>query len=223
MSSPQVVGIVVDGYEQHGGPDGFLQVERYTLRNRRDDGSTSEPYVCDFLGRPKGPDAVVLALYHRDSDGRVTVLLREGLRPALWLGRPPESLPIGETRRIMLTEVVAGIVERGDVGEAGIRARAAAEAHEEAGFRIDPARVQFLGAGTFPSPGSMPEKFWLTAAEVEDPSAAELAPTDGSPMEEGARCRWMPLSDAIAACVRGDIEDCKSELVLRRLRDALEA
>lgn len=223
MSTPQVIGIVVDGYEQHGGPDGFLQVERYALRNRRDDGSTSEPYICDFLGRPKGPDAVVVALYHRGADGRVTVLLREGLRPALWLGRPPESLPVGETRRIMLTEVVAGIVERGDVGEAGIRARAAAEAHEEAGFRIDPAKVQFLGAGTFPSPGSMPEKFWLTAAEVEDPSAAEVAPTDGSPMEEGATCRWMPLADAIAACVRGDIEDCKSELALRRLRDVLEA
>ena len=144
MSSLQVIGIVVDGYEQHGGPGGFLQVERYALRNRREDGSTSEPYICDFLGRPKGPDAVVVALYHRGADGRVTVLLREGLRPALWLGRPPESLPVGETRRIMLTEVVAGIVERGDVGEAGIRARAAAEAHEEAGFRIDPAKVQFL-------------------------------------------------------------------------------
>ena len=69
----------------------------------------------------------------------------------------------------------------------------------------------------------MPEKFWLTAAEVEDPDAAEVAPTDGSPMEEGARCRWMPLDDAIAACVRGEIEDCKSELALRRLRDALGA
>jgi len=223
MSSREVIGIVVDGREQHGGPDGFLQVERYALRNRRDDGSTSEQYICDFLGRPKGPDAVVVALYHREPDGSVAVLLRDGLRPALWLGRPPEVLPVPETRRLMLTEVVAGIVERGDVGEAGIRARAVAEAHEEAGFRIDPAQVQFLGAGTFPSPGSMPEKFWLTAAEVEDPSAAEVAPTDGSPMEEGARCRWMPLDDAIAACVRGDIEDCKSELALRRLADLLQA
>ncbi len=213
----------MDGYEQHGGPDGFLQVERYTLRNRRDDGSTSEQYVCDFLGRAKGADAGVVALYHRARDTGVEVLLREGLRPALWLGRPPETLPVPETRRLMLTEVVAGIVERGDVGEAGIRARAAAEAHEEAGFRIDPAKLQFLGAATFPSPGSMPEKYWLTAAEIEDPAAAEVAPTDGSPMEEGARCRWMPLADAIAACVRGDIEDGKSELALRRLQDVLQA
>ena len=223
MSSLGVVGIVVEGYEQHGGPGGFLQVERYTLRNRRDDGSTSDQYVCDFLGRRKGTDAVVVALYHRERDGAVKVLLRDGLRPALWLGRPPEVLPVPEPRRLMLTEVVAGIVERSDVGVAGIRARAAAEAHEEAGFRIDPAKVQFLGAATFPSPGSMPEKFWLTAAEVEDPAAVEVAPTDGSPMEEGARCRWMPLEEAIVACVRGDIADCKSELALRRLRDALGA
>jgi ADP-ribose pyrophosphatase len=222
MSNPKVVGIVVDAYEQHGGPHGFLQVERYRLRNRRDDGSTSAQYVCDFLGRAKGPDAVVVALYHRDPSGAVTVLLREGLRPALWLGRPAESLPVSEPRRMMLSEVVAGIVERGDVGEAGIRERAAAEAYEEAGIRIDPANVQFLGAGTFPSPGSMPEKYWLTAAQVQDPAAAVVAPTDGSPMEEGARCRWLPLADAIAACVRGDIEDCKSELALRRLREVLE-
>ncbi|MGH1341464.1 MAG: NUDIX hydrolase [Nannocystales bacterium] len=223
MSGQEVVEIVVDQHEQHGGSKGFLHVERYRLRNRRGDGSTSEQYICDFLGRRKGPDAVVVALYHREPGGRVVVLLREGLRPALWLGRPPEELPLAEPRRISLTEVVAGIIERTDVGEAGIRARAAAEAYEEAGFRIDPAAVQFLGAGTFPSPGSMPEKFWLTAAQVEDPTAAEVAPTDGSPMEEGARCRWMLLPEAIEACVRGDIEDCKTELVLRRLQDALGA
>lgn len=183
----------------------------------------SEPYLCDFLGRPKGPDAVVVALYHRDTQGRVQVLLRRGLRPALWLGRPGELLPVAETRRMMFTEVVAGIIEHEDDGEAGVRARAAIEAHEEAGFRIAPDDVRMLGAGTFPSPGSMPEKFWLTAAAVEDPTVADEPPTDGSPMEEGAQCSWMPLDEAIEACVRGEIEDCKTELVLRRLRDSLRA
>ena len=223
MSSREVVAIEVERHEQFGGPGGFLRVERYHLRNRRGDGSLSEPYLCDFLGRPKGPDAVVVALYHRDTQGRVRVLLRRGLRPALWLGRPGELLPIAETRRMMFTEVVAGIIEHEDDGEAGVRARAAIEAHEEAGFRIAPDDVRMLGAGTFPSPGSMPEKFWLTAAAVEDPTVAEVPPTDGSPMEEGAQCSWMPLDEAIEACVRGEIEDCKTELVLRRLRDSLRA
>ena len=33
--------------------------------------------------------------------------------------------------------------------------------------------------------------------------------------------RWLDLDDAIAACLRGDIEDSKTELGLRRLRDQL--
>jgi len=86
---------------------------------------------------------------------------------------------------------------------------------------VAPEDVEFLGAGTFPSPGSMPEKFWLLAAEVRDPSAQRALEGDGSPMEEGARTRWMGLQDAIAACVAGEIEDCKTELVLRRLADRL--
>jgi len=76
----------------------------------------------------------------------------------LWLGRPPEVLPVPEARRLWFTEVVAGILEDEDVGEDGVRRRGAIEAHEEAGVTIDPASVEFLGAGTFPSPGSMPEK-----------------------------------------------------------------
>ena len=222
MSTPEVVGIEVQSHEQLGGPGGFLRVERYRLRNRRGDGSLSREYICDFLGRPKGPDAVVVVLYHRDAAGQVSVLLRRGLRPALWLGRPADELPVPESPRMTFTEVVAGIIERDDEGEDGVRKRAAIEAHEEAGVHVDPTSVQFLGAGTFPSPGSMPEKFWLTAAHVDDPSQAELPPTDGSPMEEGARSWWTPLDDAIQACVRGEIEDCKTELALRRLRDTLD-
>ena len=44
---------------------------------------------------------------------------------------------------------------------------------------------------------------------------------DGSPMEEGARTTWLLLDDAIAACVRGELADLKTELGLRRLRDHL--
>ncbi len=222
MSERRVVGFEVESHVQHGGPDGFLRVERYRMTNRRADGTQSERYLCDFLGRPKGPDAVVVALYHRGTDNRVMVLLRDGLRPALILGRPDEELPVPESRvSLTFTEVVAGIIERDDHGTGGIQHRAAVEAHEEAGYRIAADDVAFLGAGTFPSPGSMPEKFWLTAAHVDDLDAREEPPTDGSPMEEGATVRWMELDDAIAACVRGDIEDCKTELVLRRLREHL--
>jgi ADP-ribose pyrophosphatase len=101
-----------------------------------------------------------------------------------------------------------------------LRARAAAEVHEEAGFAVDPAAVILRGAGMLPSPGCMVEKFYFTAVEVDPASQLPLA-GDGSPMEEGARTRWLPLDDAIAACTRGEISDLKTELALRRLREAL--
>jgi ADP-ribose pyrophosphatase len=172
--------------------------------------------------RPKGVDAVVVAVWRRDQAGVVHVLLRDGLRPPLTIGRPAETLVVPDRKAyLFFRELVAGIIERDDHGEAGLRARAAIEVHEEAGLTVDPARVELLGAGTFPSPGAMPERFFLTAVQVDGDAVAVTPPGDGSPYEEGATTRWMPLDDAIAACLRGDIEDCKTELALRRLRDRI--
>jgi ADP-ribose pyrophosphatase len=218
----KIADIEVLSDEIVGREGGFLAIRRLRLRNRRADGSLSAPYLCDFLARPYGIDAVVVALYHRAADG-VRVLLRECLRPPLALGRPAELLPEPDRRKYLLfTELVAGIIERDDVGIDGIKHRAAEEAREEAGFRIDPATVMMLG-DVFPSPGAMAEKFWLTAAEVADPADHSALDGDGSPMEEGGSVRWMLLDQAIAACVRGDIEDAKTELALRRLRDRLQS
>ena len=217
----KIVGLDVEGDTTEGIEGGFMAVRRLRLRNRRDDGTTSEPYICDFLVRPKGVDAAVVAVYHQGADG-VRVLLRRGLRPALMAGRRHEALPVpDEHPYLMLTEVVAGIIEVGDRGESGIRSRAAAEVLEEAGYRVSADDVRFLGAGSFPSPGSMAEKFWFMAVSVGDPDAQQEPTGDGSPMEEGASTWWMGLDEAIAACVEGSIEDAKTELVLRRLREAL--
>ena len=123
-------------------------------------------------------------------------------------------------RYLFFREVVAGIIEHDDRGEEGIRRRAALEVEEEAGYRVPAESVRLLGAGTFPSPGAMAERFWLAAVEVADPAAAAAPAGDGSPMEEGATTVWMDLDAAIAACVRGEIEDLKTEVALRRLRDA---
>jgi hypothetical protein len=40
-------------------------------------------------------------------------------------------------------------------------------------------------------------------------------------MEEGSRHRFVPLAEAIALCDRGEIEDAKTELLLRRLQARL--
>ncbi|MGE0549699.1 MAG: NUDIX domain-containing protein [Kofleriaceae bacterium] len=221
MTSDDIVGFVIDSDERVGG-GGFLEIRRVRMRNCRADGSISPPYVCDSIARPYGQDAVVVAAYTRTAAGTVEVLLRDGLRPALFLGRDPSLAPLPEPDpERMLTELVAGIIETSDRGEAGLRARAAHELREEAGFVVEPTAVQLLGVGTYPSPGAMVEKFYFTAIEV-DPRAQLPLEGDGSPMEEGARTRWMEIDAAIDACVRGELCDLKTEACLRRLRDQLD-
>ena len=213
---------VIDGDEVVG-QGGFLAIRRLRMRNQHADGTTSRGYVCDFIVRPYGLDAIVVVIWCRRDDGSIGVLVREALRPPLWFGRDATKAPLPEPGpRTWLTELVAGIIEVGDTGLEGLKARAAAEVLEEAGFHVDVARVVMLGAGTFPSPGAMAEKFYFAAVEV-DPAAQGEPEGDGSPMEEGATTRWLALDAAIAACVAGELEDAKTELGLRRFKEALAA
>ncbi len=213
----EVRDLVVDSDERVG-DGGFLALRRLHLRNVRADGSTSAPYVCDAVVRPYGQDAVVVVV-HAQTERGTEVLVRHGLRPALVLGRDPARAPLPEPPQGMfLTELVAGIVEEGDQGEAGLRARAAHEVLEEAGFLVDQDAVVLLGAGMYPSPGCLVEKFYFVAVAV-DPATQQPLTGDGSPMEEGARTTWLLLDDAIAACRAGELTDLKTELGLRRFRD----
>ena len=217
---PRVTGLEVESDEIIGREGGFLAIRRLHLRNRRDDGTRSRDYLCDFVARPYGLDAVVVVVWTRRA-GRIEVLVRDALRPALQFGRPAERQVVPDPRGYLaLTELVAGIIEEDDRGELGLRTRAAHEVHEEAGFAVSPDDVMLLGAAAFPSPGSLPEKFFFTAVEV-DPTTHEEPAGDGSPMEEGAAIRWLELDLAIAMCVRGEIEDLKTELGLRRFADHL--
>jgi ADP-ribose pyrophosphatase len=213
--------------EERFGEGGFLQLRRTRLRNRHDDGSRSREYLCDFVERPRGLDAVALAIWTRagSPDGAPRVLVRACLRPPIQLGRPTHEVAIPEPadRRLLNPELVAGLIETGDRGEEGIRRRAALEAHEESGYTVSPDDVVLLGASSMPVPGLLPERHYYAAVEIADPAAAGPTPGDGSPMEEGAEMAWCPLDAAIAMCVRGEIEDSKTELTLRRLRDWLTA
>ncbi|HEY0253383.1 MAG TPA: NUDIX domain-containing protein [Kofleriaceae bacterium] len=199
------------------GTGGFFAIRRFSLRNRRTDGSLSAPYNNDAVVRPIGQDAVVVAIFTRTA-GAIRVLVRDGLRPTVHLTRDPAVAPLPEPAPGMfVTELVAGILEVGD----SLAHRAAEEIREEAGFVVDPSRVVVLGAGMLGSPGPLAEKEYFCAVEVDPATQLAELPTDGSPMEEGATTRWLDLDDAIARCVRGDICDMKTEIGLRRLRDHL--
>lgn len=209
--------LIIDSDERVG-EGGFLALRRLRIRNRRHDGSVSKQYVCDAVVRPYGQDAVVVVVFARTPRG-IEVLVRDGLRPTLTVGREPSRAPLPEpVYGAFFTELVAGIIEEADKGEAGLRARAAAEVEEESGFTVAPEAIVLLGAGGMPSPGCLVEKFYFAAAEV-DPSTQRSLAGDGSPMEEGATTRWLGLDDAIAACRSGQLTDLKTEVGLLRLRD----
>lgn len=219
MKKVAVIHRLEDRTAQTRCDEGFLHLRRWTLQTEFDDGSRSRPYRCDMIERP-GTDAVALVLWRRRADGRVEVLLRECTRPTIYFRRDQAlQVPDGREYRHLL-ELVAGILEPEDLGDAGILERAAAEAHEEVGYRIPVAEVHRLGGGYFSCPGILPEKVYLCAAEVRDHERGDAA-GDGSAMEEGGSAHWLELNEAIRQCVRGEIEDAKTELGLRRLADEL--
>jgi len=208
--------------EEELGRGHYLRLRRVHLRNRYEDGTLSEPYFCEFVDRPRhGTDAVVVGLWRRGKDSQtIEVLLRKGLRPALRFGRDPKQLAIpDQTPYLLLDEAVAGILEEADHGLLGIKRRAVEEAWEEAGVRLRESDIEFLGQKIFPTPGMAPEAFFLVHAEVQQESSPPTG--DGSPMEHGAKLRWLPLDDALRLCEQGEVEDAKTEILLHRLRRTL--
>jgi 8-oxo-dGTP pyrophosphatase MutT (NUDIX family) len=206
--------VEVKGFEvtadQRVGEGGYLRLRRMKMRLVLSDGSRTREGTWDYVERPIGLDAVVVALYRRHGEA-VEVLLRHGVRVAVYFGRP------GDGRGLLFPELVAGILEEGD----DLFQRAAAEAMEEAGLRVPADSVRLLGPAAFPTPGMCPEVFHFVRCEVAPDAQVHPVTGDGSPFEEGARLEWVPLEDALSRCSTGEIRDMKTELGLRRLRDSL--
>jgi ADP-ribose pyrophosphatase len=205
----QVTGFeVLD--DQRVGEGGHLRLRRMRMRLLLDDGSRTPEGTWDYVERPIGLDAVVVALFRRRS-GRVEILLRHGVRIPVQFGRPqrPESL--------LFPELVAGIVETGE----DLASRAAAEAMEEAGLRLEPSSVEVLGPAVFPTPGMCAEVFHFVCCEVAPDAETHAVAGDGSAFEVGARLEWAALEDALIRCGSGEIRDMKTELGLRRLAEKL--
>lgn len=198
---------------------GFLKLRRLHLLNVYADGTKSPPYPCDVMSR-RDVDAVTVVLYEVDRHRRVRVILKEGLRPAVFL-RSGKSLARPDAKPWMyVAEIAAGVLEPSDDGDGGVERRAAMEAEEECGLPVDPATVEPLGGAMFPSPGVTDEKVHFRAAHVPVESARG-GDGDGSRMEEGQRVLVLDLVDAIERCRRGEVPDMKTEIGLLRLCDRI--
>lgn len=197
---------------------GFLRLRRVLCRAHFPDGSSSEPFVYDAVER-EGIDAVVIAAHFRRA-GRHHVYLRSALRPPLWLRRTgwalgPEPLSAG------LWELPAGLVEPEEQSSLeGIRGCAQRELLEELGFEVRPEDLRPLGPATFPVPAMIAERHFYFAVEV-DPDTRREPTLDGSPLERHAAVLPLLLDEALSLCTSGTLQDEKTELGLRRLRDSL--
>jgi len=217
---PKVTQIeVLEDYSARARLDeGFLRLKRLRAQNRRTDGSTSPEYKIDVIDRPT-LDAVALVIWARTARG-VEVLTRHQLRPAAFFRRG-KTAALPEPAYLLVEEIVAGVLEPGELGEAALRERAAEEAREEAGLAIDPAAVRRLGGAFFPLPGIVSEKIHVLEVEVVRARGPDVfdAPRegDGSPLEEGSHLQWRTLEDALRACDASEIEDAKTEIGFRRL------
>ncbi len=203
--------------------EGFLMVRRLRVRHTYEDGSVSPAYACDVVSRP-GTDAVAVVLWFRGGDGAPQVVLKEGVRPPVWLRREKELVHPDPAAPLVLVELVAGILEPEDAVPDGLQRRGAAEAEEEAGVLLDPARLRPLGGPSFPTPGAADERVDFLVAEIDGPPPAEQPPAgDGSGMEHGTRVVVLPLDEALRRCRDGRIPDMKTEIGLARLAALLEA
>jgi ADP-ribose pyrophosphatase len=193
----------------------FLSLHRLDVSSTFTDGTSSAEFTWDAVLREQ-IDAVVLLLVG-EVDGRESVCLRSCVRPPLKL-RDELRLAVPDPRRLdYLWELPAGLLELGDRGDRGIRQRAAAETMEETGYSIAADEFRVLPGSPFVSPGVIPERVHFATARVADPAAGVDPPGDGSPAEERARLWWLPIDEGLALCERGEIDDMKTELGLRRL------
>ena len=194
--------------------EGFLQLRRLRVKNRRADGSSSSVYRVDVINRPK-LDAVAVLVWRASAQGGQEFLTRENLRPAAYFRQDKQTVMPDGRSHLFCEEIVAGLLEPEDAGEPGLKIRCAAEVLEEAGFAVAPEAVVLLGGPFFLAPGILSEKIFAAACDVTGLTQS-VPEGDGSPMEEGGKIRWRTAKELLAAFDSGLIQDAKTELILQR-------
>jgi ADP-ribose pyrophosphatase len=196
---------------------GFLRLVRRRLAIRYSDGRRSEPFEYDEVDRV-ALDAVVIAAHYVKCGVR-WVYLRSAIRPPVALRDPARCTDEQPGPRQALWELPAGLVEPYEPDSDGVALTAQRELHEELGFVVRLADLHRLGPVTFPAPGFVAECHFYFEVAV-DPSARRCPSLDGSVLESAGVVVAVPLDDALDLCRSGEIVDAKTELALRRLKEA---
>jgi ADP-ribose pyrophosphatase len=191
------------------GQKGFLRLVRRRFVAGYPDGSRSQPFVYDEVDRA-ALDAVVIVAHYGEQGSRFAYL-RSAVRPPVAYREAP-SRPHG------LWELPAGLVEPAEGGNEGARRAAQRELEEELGFSVPIEKLRPLGHWTFPAPGIIAERHYYFEVEV-DPAARAEPSHDGSPLEHFGKVIELELEHALSLCRSGDINDSKTELGLRRLKE----
>ncbi|MBX7096756.1 MAG: NUDIX hydrolase [Myxococcaceae bacterium] len=193
--------------------EGFLWVRRLRARNLRADGTHSAVYRIDVVDRPK-LDAVAVLVWRQGPSGP-EFLTRTNLRPAAHFRKDLKPVVPDPRSHLFCEEIVAGLLEPGEDGLPGLKARAAAEVLEEAGFAVSADAIVVLGQPFFVAPGILSEKIFVSAVDVT--GLAQTEPEgDGSPLEEGGVLRWRTEASLRQAIADGTVMDAKTELALER-------
>jgi ADP-ribose pyrophosphatase len=214
---PIQIEVVRDHTAETPSDKGFIKVRRLELKTVYDDGTRSESYRYDVADR-EAIDAVLMVL-HAERPGAPEdplVCMRTALRPPLALRRGRALVVPDRRDEPVLWEMPAGLIETDAKGERGVMETASRETEEETGLSVPPDRFARLGVEVFLSPGLVAEKLHVVHARVDHTKAQKATATET--VEQASRVEWWPLSDALARAARGEVEDCKTELALHRLR-----
>ncbi len=184
----------VDVLARHREYDGFLKLDRVTLRHTQFDGQMSAP--INRLVVERGDAAAVLVY---DAARDVVTLVEQFRYPAF--ARDPQSG--------WLLEVVAGTVHEGQDAEKVARQ----ELLEEAGIvaaSLEPLGIFFL------SPGASTERVHLFLARVVP--SDRVAEGGGAPNEsEDIRVVEIPARTALDLVQQGTVRDAKTIIALQHL------
>jgi ADP-ribose pyrophosphatase len=174
--------------------DGFFKVDRFNIQHQLFAGGRTETFSRELFER--GQASAVL-LYDVNKD--VVVLIEQFRIGAAF---DPQGSP-------WLLEVVAGIIEEGEVAEEVARR----EAQEEAGCIIE----ELIPISSYwSSPGGTSEKVHLYCALLDSRGMGGVHGLDHE--QEDIRVRLIPFPQAYAGIARGEINNAATIIALQWLK-----